>query len=51
MDELKSKWIYLKEKYVREKKKYASKGGLEKKQWVHFESLVFLEGVIRHINE
>lgn len=49
MEDLKKKWRYLREKFVREKQKPKSgaKGGI-KKTWVHYTQLSFLEDVVTH---
>lgn len=49
IDELKKKWRYLREKFVRErqKPKSGSQGGI-KKTWVHFTELTFLEDIVTH---
>jgi len=50
VDELQAKWTYLKEKYCREKKKCGNETGL-RKQWAHFNSLAFLDEIVRNTFE
>jgi len=54
IDELKKKWKYLKEKYVRERQK-PKKNGITKRsrrtKWLHYNQLSFLEEVITQCHD
>ncbi|CAI6363325.1 unnamed protein product [Macrosiphum euphorbiae] len=51
LDTIKKKWKYLREKYVRQKKKPASGAGGKKKNWCHTNELQFLDDVIMNNNK
>lgn len=46
MSTLKKKWKYLREKYVREKRKPASGAGGGKRNWCHMSRLQFLNDIV-----
>lgn len=53
IDELKKKWKYLKEKYVRERQKQKKNGlkVVKKSKWLHYTQLSFLEEVVTQFHD